>query len=152
VPSVSAALGLCGIPDKPRFSNRSTYAWTALKMVSIRRWPSGVSATSRSIFASVSSEAGRCIVRAIVGRVTNADVANAGPPGVASYGLKKFSRPFLKTDRLSDSERAMLMGGLFAKAYRWSTKKFASDSHNGSRGPIATAPPRYRWRHGHRSR
>ena len=28
--------------------------------------------------------------------------------------------PFLKTDRLSDSERAMLMGGACAKAYRWS--------------------------------
>jgi predicted TIM-barrel fold metal-dependent hydrolase len=28
--------------------------------------------------------------------------------------------PFLKTDRLSASERAMLMGGACAKAYRWS--------------------------------
>ena len=27
--------------------------------------------------------------------------------------------PFLKTERLSDSERAMLMGGACAKAYRW---------------------------------
>ena len=31
--------------------------------------------------------------------------------------------PFLKTERLSDSERAMLMGGACAKAYRWSPKK-----------------------------
>jgi predicted TIM-barrel fold metal-dependent hydrolase len=31
--------------------------------------------------------------------------------------------PFLKTDRLSDTERAMLMGGACAKAYRWSPKK-----------------------------
>jgi hypothetical protein len=31
--------------------------------------------------------------------------------------------PFLKTDRLSDSERAMLMGGACAKAYHWSSKK-----------------------------
>ncbi len=31
--------------------------------------------------------------------------------------------PFLKTDRLSDSERAMLMGGACAKAYGWSPKK-----------------------------
>jgi L-fuconolactonase len=31
--------------------------------------------------------------------------------------------PFLKTDRLSDSERAMLMGGATAKVYRWSPKK-----------------------------
>jgi L-fuconolactonase len=31
--------------------------------------------------------------------------------------------PFLKTDRLNDSERAMLMGGACAKAYRWSPKK-----------------------------
>jgi len=30
--------------------------------------------------------------------------------------------PFRKTDRLSDSERAMLMGGACAKAYRWSPK------------------------------
>jgi predicted TIM-barrel fold metal-dependent hydrolase len=31
--------------------------------------------------------------------------------------------PFLKTDRLNDTERAMLMGGACAKAYRWSPKK-----------------------------
>jgi predicted TIM-barrel fold metal-dependent hydrolase len=31
--------------------------------------------------------------------------------------------PFRKTDRLSDSERAMLMGGACAKAYGWSPKK-----------------------------
>jgi hypothetical protein len=31
--------------------------------------------------------------------------------------------PSLKTDRLSDSERAMLMGGACTKAYRWSPKK-----------------------------
>jgi predicted TIM-barrel fold metal-dependent hydrolase len=31
--------------------------------------------------------------------------------------------PFLRTDRLSDSERAMLMGGACAKAYGWSPKK-----------------------------
>jgi L-fuconolactonase len=31
--------------------------------------------------------------------------------------------PFLETDRLSDSERAMLMGDACAKAYRWSPKK-----------------------------
>jgi predicted TIM-barrel fold metal-dependent hydrolase len=31
--------------------------------------------------------------------------------------------PFLKTSRLSDSERAMLMGGACAKAYGWSPKK-----------------------------
>jgi predicted TIM-barrel fold metal-dependent hydrolase len=31
--------------------------------------------------------------------------------------------PFLKTDRLSASERAMLMGGACAKAYGWSPKK-----------------------------
>ena len=30
--------------------------------------------------------------------------------------------PFLKTDRLSDTERAMLMGGACAKAYGWSPK------------------------------
>jgi L-fuconolactonase len=31
--------------------------------------------------------------------------------------------PFRMTDRLSDSERAMLMGGACAKAYRWSPSK-----------------------------
>ena len=31
--------------------------------------------------------------------------------------------PFCQTDRLSDSERAMLMGGACAKAYGWSPKK-----------------------------
>ena len=31
--------------------------------------------------------------------------------------------PFRLTDRLSDSERAMLMGGACAKAYDWSPKK-----------------------------
>src|SRR5260370_27116857 len=31
--------------------------------------------------------------------------------------------PFLKTGRLSDTERAMLMGGACSKAYRWSPKK-----------------------------
>ena len=30
--------------------------------------------------------------------------------------------PFLRTDRLSESERAMLMGGACAKAYGWSPK------------------------------
>ena len=30
--------------------------------------------------------------------------------------------PFLKTDRLSAVERAMLMGGACAKAYGWSPK------------------------------
>jgi predicted TIM-barrel fold metal-dependent hydrolase len=32
-------------------------------------------------------------------------------------------QPFIKTDRLSDTERAMLMGGACAKAYGWSPKK-----------------------------
>jgi predicted TIM-barrel fold metal-dependent hydrolase len=32
-------------------------------------------------------------------------------------------KPFLQTDRLSESERAMLMGGACAKAYGWSPKK-----------------------------
>ena len=31
--------------------------------------------------------------------------------------------PFLKTDRLNDNERAMLMGGACAKAYRWSPER-----------------------------
>lgn len=32
-------------------------------------------------------------------------------------------KPFLQTDRLSESERAMLMGGACAKAYGWSPKR-----------------------------
>jgi hypothetical protein len=32
-------------------------------------------------------------------------------------------QPFLKTDCLSDADRAMLMGGACAKAYGWSPKK-----------------------------
>ena len=32
-------------------------------------------------------------------------------------------KPFLETKRLSDSERAMLMGGACAKAYRWEPKR-----------------------------
>ena len=32
-------------------------------------------------------------------------------------------RPFVETKRLSDSERAMLMGGACAKAYRWEPKR-----------------------------
>ena len=31
--------------------------------------------------------------------------------------------PFRQTDRLSESERAMLMGGACAMAYRWSPKE-----------------------------
>jgi predicted TIM-barrel fold metal-dependent hydrolase len=31
--------------------------------------------------------------------------------------------PFLRTDRLSDTERAMLMSGACTKAYGWSPKK-----------------------------
>jgi hypothetical protein len=31
--------------------------------------------------------------------------------------------PFRMTDRLSESERAMLMGGACAKAYRWAPKR-----------------------------
>ena len=31
--------------------------------------------------------------------------------------------PFLTTDRLGNTERAMLMGGACAKAYGWSPKK-----------------------------
>jgi hypothetical protein len=32
-------------------------------------------------------------------------------------------KPLLETKRLNDSERAMLMGGACAKAYRWSPTK-----------------------------
>ncbi|MEM6620852.1 MAG: amidohydrolase family protein [Pseudomonadota bacterium] len=38
----------------------------------------------------------------------------------AVVNFEQAVRPFLDTDRLSDSERAMLMGGACAKAYSWS--------------------------------
>ena len=41
----------------------------------------------------------------------------------AVVNYEQATEPFLETDRLSDSERAMLMGGACAKAYRWSPKK-----------------------------
>jgi hypothetical protein len=42
---------------------------------------------------------------------------------IRSANYEQAVEPFLKTDRLSDGERAMLMGGACAKAYRWSPKK-----------------------------
>jgi L-fuconolactonase len=41
----------------------------------------------------------------------------------AVVNYEQATEPFLRTDRLSGSERAMLMGGACAKAYRWSPKK-----------------------------
>ena len=41
----------------------------------------------------------------------------------AVVGYKEAVAPFRATDRLSDSDRATLMGGSTAKAYRWSPKK-----------------------------
>jgi predicted TIM-barrel fold metal-dependent hydrolase len=41
----------------------------------------------------------------------------------AVVNYEQATRPFLDTDRLSDSERAMLMGGACAKAYGWSPQK-----------------------------
>ena len=49
-----------------------------------------------------------------------------GTDWTRSYAVVNYEQavePFLKTDRLSDSERAMLMGGACAKAYHWSPKK-----------------------------
>jgi L-fuconolactonase len=49
-----------------------------------------------------------------------------GTDWTRAYAIVNYEQavePFLKTDRLSDSERAMLMGGACAKAYRWSPKK-----------------------------
>jgi predicted TIM-barrel fold metal-dependent hydrolase len=48
-----------------------------------------------------------------------------GTDWTRAYAVVNYERavePFFKTDRLSDSERAMLMGGACAKAYRWSPK------------------------------
>jgi predicted TIM-barrel fold metal-dependent hydrolase len=41
----------------------------------------------------------------------------------AVVNLEQAVEPFRTTDRLSDSERAMLMGGATAKAYGWTPKK-----------------------------
>jgi len=40
----------------------------------------------------------------------------------AVVNFERAVKPFLETKRLSDSERAMLMGGVCAKAYRWTPK------------------------------
>ena len=42
-------------------------------------------------------------------------------------------KPFLETERLSESERAMLMGGACAKAYRWAPKKGSAACQEPSR-------------------
>jgi predicted TIM-barrel fold metal-dependent hydrolase len=41
----------------------------------------------------------------------------------AVVNYEQATTPFLKTDRLSDSDRAMLLGGATAKAYGWSPRK-----------------------------
>jgi L-fuconolactonase len=41
----------------------------------------------------------------------------------AVVNLEQAVEPFLRTDRLNDAERAMLMGGACAKAYGWSPRK-----------------------------
>jgi hypothetical protein len=51
-----------------------------------------------------------------------ADVGRSGP-AYAVVNYEQGVEPFLKTDRLSDGERATLMGGACAKAYRWAPKK-----------------------------
>jgi predicted TIM-barrel fold metal-dependent hydrolase len=49
-----------------------------------------------------------------------------GTDWTRAYAVVNFEQavePFLKTDRLTTSERAMLMGGACAKAYGWSPRK-----------------------------
>jgi L-fuconolactonase len=49
-----------------------------------------------------------------------------GTDWTRAYAVVNFEqavKPFLETDRLSETERAMLMGGACAKAYRWSPQK-----------------------------
>ena len=41
----------------------------------------------------------------------------------AVVNFEQAVEPFLRTDRLNDTERAMLMGGACAKAYGWSPRK-----------------------------
>jgi len=45
------------------------------------------------------------------------------PRAFAVVNYEQAVEPFLKTDRLSESERAMLMGGACAKDYRWTPTK-----------------------------
>ena len=49
-----------------------------------------------------------------------------GTDWTRAYAVVNFEQavePFLRTDRLNDTERAMLMGGACAKAYGWSPRK-----------------------------
>ena len=49
-----------------------------------------------------------------------------GTDWTRAYAVVNYERAvesFLKTDRLSPSERAMLMGGARTKAYRWSPEE-----------------------------
>jgi hypothetical protein len=46
-----------------------------------------------------------------------------GAFGEAGVNSEQAVEPFRQTKSLSDSERAMLMGGACAKAYGWSPKK-----------------------------
>ena len=51
------------------------------------------------------------------------EVQRAHPGRFAIVNYEQAVEAFLETGRLSDSERAMLMGGACAKAYGWSPKK-----------------------------
>jgi hypothetical protein len=49
-----------------------------------------------------------------------------GTDWTRAYAVVNFEQavePFLNTDRLTDTERAMLMGAATAKAYGWSPRK-----------------------------
>ena len=52
-------------------------------------------------------------------------IAACGAPTGRAFAVVNYEQavePFLTTNRLSDTERAMLMGGATAKAYGWSPK------------------------------
>jgi hypothetical protein len=66
------------------------------------------------------------VVRVEIYRAQGTVSLTGAEKGPQSSNVLKFWRevePFLKTDRLNASERAMLMGGATAKAYGWSPKK-----------------------------
>jgi hypothetical protein len=50
-------------------------------------------------------------------------IAALGTRAYAAVNYEQAVEPLLKTDHLSNSERAMLMGVACNKAYRWSSKK-----------------------------
>ena len=65
------------------------------------------------------ADAFAAVVRAAVFLVTFRPAEEFWTRAFAVVSYEQAVRPFLETGRLSDSERAILMGGACAKAYGW---------------------------------